>query len=164
MTTVSRPIVLAGSLAGLSLLAALLAACGWRHTDDEPTAATPDVAGWDVPRMAEHLRSRGLTFRLIPADEPGVNAARSAYLTTTAKTWRELTVLRRARERIGDWQGTLHCERVNQPGTLDLQIQRWGDCCLEVGPFVFFGDPELLARVRTALRPPGMPMTGSSSP
>jgi hypothetical protein len=151
MTKVRRRIVLAGSLAAL----ALLAAWGWRPTDDGPTAATPDVAGWDVPRMAEHLRSRGLAFRLIPGDEPGVNAASSAYLTTTAKTWRELNALPKVRERIGDWQGTLHCERVNQPGARALQIQRWGDCCLEVGPFVFFGDPALLARVRAALRPPG---------
>src|SRR5262249_15854798 len=44
-------------------------------------------------------------------------------------------------------------ERVSQPGggRLDLQVQLWGDdCCLEVGPFVFFGDPGLLARVRRA--------------
>src|SRR6516162_1620094 len=34
-----------------------------------------------------------------PGDEPGVNAARSAYLTTTAKAWRELNALPRARER-----------------------------------------------------------------
>ena len=66
MITVSRPIVLAGSLAGLSLLGA----GSRRHTDDEPGAATPDVAGWDVPRMAEHLRSRGLTFRLVPGTSP----------------------------------------------------------------------------------------------
>src|SRR5262249_45518279 len=155
MTKATRRIMLAGSLAGLSLLAALLVAWGWRHTDDESTAAIPDAAGWDVPRMAEHLRSRGLTFRLIPGDEAGVNIAHSAYLTTTARTWQQLNVLPRAREHIGDWEGTLHCERLNQPGARDLQIQLWGDCCLKVGPFIFFGDPELLAQVRTALRPAG---------
>src|SRR5262249_59063299 len=87
MTKATRRIMLAGSLAGLSLLAALLVAWGWRHTDDESTAAIPDAAGWDVPRMAEHLRSRGLTFRLVPGDEAGINIAPSAHLTPTARTW-----------------------------------------------------------------------------
>jgi hypothetical protein len=27
----------------------------------------------------------------------------------------------------------------------------WGDCCLVSGPFVFFGDPELLAEIRACL-------------
>src|SRR5262245_49507992 len=112
MTKVSRRIVLAGSLAGLSLLAAW----GWRHTDDEPTAAIPDMAGWDVPRMAAHLRSRGLTFRLIPGDEQGINIAHSAYLTTTARTWQQLNGLPKVREQLGAWEGTVYCERVNQPG------------------------------------------------
>src|SRR5262245_13052890 len=103
MTKVSRRIVLAGSLAAL----ALLAVWGWRPTDNEPTAATPDMAGWDVPRMAEHLRSRGLTFRLIPADEQGINVAHGAFLTTTAKTWQQLNALPKVREHLGDWEGTV---------------------------------------------------------
>src|SRR5262245_35867860 len=156
MNRVPRPSVRARRLAIPFLLAALLlGSWAWYHTPEQPPAARPDLEHWDVPRLAEYLRSRGLTFRLVPIDQGGTNVADNAYLTTTGETWEELDGLPKIRERIDDWAGTVYCERVNQPGRRDLQIKDWGDCALKVGPFIFFGDRGLLARLRNALRPPG---------
>jgi hypothetical protein len=58
------------------------------------------------------------------------------------------------REAVDRWRGPVFCERVVQAGSRDLQIEMGGDACLVVDPFVFFGDRDLLARIRDALGAP----------
>jgi hypothetical protein len=111
-------------------------------------AAPPDLASWDVPRLVEFLHGHGLPLRAISSSRDG-GVSESAYLTTTSKGWGELAGLRRGSDQIDLWQGTLFCERASL-SVFGAQIQMWGDCCLVVGPFVFFGDRDLLARVRAA--------------
>jgi hypothetical protein len=79
----------------------------------------------------------------------------SALRTTTAKDWREFLALPKSPEAIDLWRGTIYCERLNQPGSRDPQVGLWGECCLVVGPFLFFGDRDLLRRIRVALGEPG---------
>jgi hypothetical protein len=57
----------------------------------------------------------------------------------------------KVRERIHSWRGTLFCLRKSGENDWSDLVLSWGDCCLEAGPFLFFGDRELLARVRAAL-------------
>jgi hypothetical protein len=106
---------------------------------------------WDVPRLVAHLNAEGLRLRLVPTQQDGVVAQR-AFLTTTSKDWAELNCLSRIPECIDRWQGCLYCERsTTRTGSWDDQVQEWGDCCLVVGPFLFFGDRDLLERIRAAL-------------
>jgi hypothetical protein len=82
----------------------------------------------------------------------GGDARTNAYLSTTEKTGAELYWLVKDRTEMHRWAGVVYCERVQYPEDREGMVKLWADCGLRVGPFVFFGDPELLARIRTALR------------
>jgi hypothetical protein len=108
------------------------------------------MTDWDITDLVEHLRGAGLSFRVVAAEQgkPG----HRAYLTTTAATRRELDRLMKVPERLADWQGTVYCERHTHDEE-NLRVRRglWGSGCLEAGPFLLFGDPDLLAEIRAAL-------------
>jgi hypothetical protein len=139
---------------------ACLAACagglllwpGGPRRRGEPGVLLPGE-GWDVPRAARHLAARGLKFHLVPAEQGGTGCDR-AYLTTTERTWEELDRLPKTVESLTRWQGVVYGERVHQPGALAGQVRLWGGCCLDTGPLLFFGDPDLLARISAALQQP----------
>jgi hypothetical protein len=141
--------------AGWPLLATLLASVllvVWQAK--RRTAATTPVVpldDWDIPQLVVCLNREGLKLRTVATRKDGV-IAQTAFLTTTSKGWEDLTLLPKVQEQINRWQGTLYCERGprGEESWADLD-QHWGDCYLVVGPFLFFGDRELLGRVRTAL-------------
>jgi hypothetical protein len=121
---------------------------GSRRLGPAPPGAPLD--DWDIPRLAAFLNEQGQQLRVVPTMRQG-GPHETAFLTTTSRGWEDLNRLPKDAGRIALWQGTLYCERG--PGGddwLDLTRQ-WGDCGLVAGPFLFFGDPQLLARVRDAL-------------
>jgi hypothetical protein len=63
-----------------------------------------------------------------------------------------LMTLGRFPEHIGDWQGIVLVERINPVWEISPLLLDWEGCCLQLGPFLFFGDPALLAEIETALR------------
>jgi hypothetical protein len=104
----------------------------------------------DVAHLVEYLRAGGLELRAVSADKGGA-AEHNLYLTTTDKGWEQLNGVPKVPECIERWQGTVYCERVFDPATRDQQQRLWGDCCLRAGPFLFFGDRQLLGRIRACL-------------
>jgi hypothetical protein len=76
----------------------------------------------------------------------------TAFLTFTDKNWRSLNALKKDSEHIHEWHGVLFCERVGERDATPLTNQ-WGNHCRAVGPFLFYGDAELLRQVRDALIP-----------
>jgi len=114
------------------------------------------LADWDIPRLAAYLNRKGLKLRVVST----MNACDSeltAYLTTTDRGWEELNRPLRGRAHIDRWRGTLYCERGPSGGDWADLVRDWGDCCLIVGPFLLFGDRELLGQVRAALSDLGQP-------
>ena len=107
----------------------------------------PPLDDWDVPRLVDHLRKEGLQLRVVPTHKGGVPRY-NAYLTTTDKKWEEFNHMCKVSEQMARWRGSLYVERSNYPAT---RAEYWGDCCLAAGPFVFFGDRDLLVRVRNVL-------------
>jgi hypothetical protein len=111
---------------------------------------------WDIPQLADYLQRSGVDVRLVPVSKDGP-LLQAVYLTSTAKEWRDLNRLMKEPQRIPEWQGTLYCERVgeNDPAYL---LRQWGDHGQQIGPFLFYGDAELLDRILTALAaPPAAP-------
>jgi hypothetical protein len=115
--------------------------------------------GWDVHDLAGYLEGQGLRLHLSPSFAHG-DARTNAYLSTTAKPGAELYWLIKDTKAMHPWSGVVYCERVRYPEDReraveyeyrDEVVQSWADCGLRAGPFVFFGDPALLARIRTAL-------------
>ena len=49
---------------------------------------------------------------------------------------------------IGGWPGIVYCEWENHGESREDALACWGECGLRAGPFVFFGDPEMLAHIR----------------
>jgi hypothetical protein len=131
-------------LGGIGTLAAL---SGSRNKSSLPA----DLDHWDLPRLLHHLDGQGLGLREVPVSEAGPFGL-NIFLTKTDKSWEQLNDLTKVRERVDQWRGTVYCERVSNLECYAEQIPLWGDCYLVAGRFVFFGDPELLAQIRDALR------------
>jgi hypothetical protein len=128
-----------------------LALTGWQGpTTRRPAPVVVSAKDQTVIHLAARLKSRGLKLRLVFDAYNGHSSG--AYLTEGSKSWKELNLLPKAQEHIDRWAGTVHCERLNKPGCRSFQVSLWGDYCLEAGPFLFFGDPALLARIRQALQ------------
>jgi hypothetical protein len=133
---------------GLSLVLGV-ALLGWRREGKAPARA-PDLDGWDIPQLLRRLDSAGLYLRPVPVTETGP-IHRSVYLTCTDRAWAELNDLPKMREQIDCWRGTVYCEVVGHATARAEQIEQWGDCCMWRGPLVFFGDRQLLGRIRDVL-------------
>ncbi len=143
------------------LVAALLVLtllAGWPGRQRQGPVATPivPVDDWDVPQLVACLNRAGLGLRTVATQRNG-SLGQRAFLTSTGKGWTELNGLRKIPDCLDRWQGSAYCERCQDPsGPCPDLTSLWGDCCLVVGRFVFFGDRELLARIRVALtRAPG---------
>jgi hypothetical protein len=147
--TIRRPVP-AWAMVGLPLLLAALI-CAWNLSRGHRAAPRlpPGLQDWSIPDLAEHLRGAGLAVRVVAAEEAGILGNR-AYLTTTASSWRDLDVLMKVPERLAEWEGTVYCERTQEVDRV-VRLHLWRGCCLCAGPFIFFGDPDLLERIRAAL-------------
>ncbi len=137
-------------LASVLVAGALSVHCVGRRTGSSAAAAAP-LGDWDIPRLVAYLNGKGLGLRVVPTLKGGGGSDRLAFLTTTDQGWEELSRLPRGRPQVGRWRGTLYCERGPAGGDWDDLTAEWGDCSLVVGPFLLFGDRELLGRVRAAL-------------
>jgi hypothetical protein len=58
----------------------------------------------------------------------------------------------RAAERGHQWHGVVYCERMGPSWVVEAEDEfirnNWGCYGMRVGPFVLFGDPDLLQRIR----------------
>jgi hypothetical protein len=76
-----------------------------------------------------------------------------SFLLTVRETDEEaLRRLPRVAERAEQWRGTVLCEWLVNWETADLFLEEWGEFAFALPPFVFFGDKELLERIKKALR------------
>lgn len=142
MQRIYRYFFLSASVAVVTLLAFSLGQRRAGLASDKP------LDDWDIPELAHHLNQAGLKLSLLPVPYRGAIGP-SAFLASTDKGWHALNNLSKNPKRIEEWRGVLYCERVDNDPT-DLANQ-WGDLCLVVGPFLFYGDAELRDRVRAAL-------------
>ena len=105
---------------------------------------------WDVPELVDYLNRAGLRLRAVPTAYDGA-IQNTAFLTTTDKSWHEFNHLIKNDNQLGRWKGVLYCERVESDDMRGLLAHQWGDFSWSAGPFLFYGDPVLLERVRAVL-------------
>ena len=144
---------LSGSAIRLLLLSllpgVLLAFMVWHGKRGTASEGVP-LSEWDIPRLAAYLKAEGLDLRVVATRQNGT-IDDTAFLTTTNKEFQDFNRMPKAQAFIHLWEGCLYCER-GQMGDFRAHLARqWGDCCLVVEPFIFFGDRDLLDRVGTAL-------------
>jgi hypothetical protein len=105
---------------------------------------------WDCQDLVRHLHSAGLVYQVVSTAQTGP-CDQSVYLTKTEKRWADLNNAPKVRENIDAWRGTVYCEKMAKPWQRREQVQAWGDCGLQIGSFVFFGDPEMLVEIECSL-------------
>jgi hypothetical protein len=134
----------------LVLVAALLGGLAlFTWSARKPTlVSVPFSEAEDIPALVARLEAHGIRLRLVPTNRTGPVTFENAFLTNTPQTWEELNSLAKIPEHVERWRGTLYCERL--PNSRDTSY--WGHCGMQVGPFLLFGDPDLLDQVRLALQ------------
>jgi hypothetical protein len=139
----------------LSLLAGgtLVGVVAWRHASPRRPADGPKLDGWDIGQLVRRLGERGIRLRRLSASRHYVTED-SAYLTLTDAPFESLdTLAKRGGAPDPRWNGSLFCALVRNPEARAQMAQLWEDedGPPVVGPFVFYGDRRLLARVREVL-------------
>jgi hypothetical protein len=110
-------------------------------------SATPRT----LTELTEQLRRAGLVLYAVPMldsfPEQGI------YLCERPLPREQLQRLHRFSEQGDRWQGIVFCEFSHRlGGELADEVWRcWGEYGLQIGPFVLFGDPALLRRIRQAI-------------
>jgi hypothetical protein len=107
------------------------------------------INNWSMADLLRHAQSRGLRLHPTPTGL-GRPLHRNAFFSERDTTWDRLNVLPKDPAAIARWAGVVYCERVTELGVTEEEVESWGEYALAIGPFVFFGDPELLARLRAA--------------
>jgi hypothetical protein len=138
-----------------AVLAATVLAASLGQRFSTRAAALRSLDDWDIPELVDHLNRSGLHVRSCSLRKDGVPYHQMTFLTITDKDWDELNHLSKDPERISEWRGIVSCERVGTDREPILHL--WGDHYLVVGPFVFFGDAELLERIAAILLPSAPP-------
>ncbi len=124
-------------------VAACLALTAW-FTCRGPAAATaPD----HLPGVLSRLRQHGVALHLYTPEGAQGEVGHALYLTVEPREVAGLKALPRSPERLGRWQGIAFAEELADPAQQQLD----GDGVLRYGRVLFFGDPELLTRIRGAL-------------
>jgi hypothetical protein len=119
------------------------------------------LAPWLLRRHADPPRTLTELTELLSRCTPPLYAVPQVEGNPEAGVWvcerprprEQLMMLRRLREYADGWQGVVYCERlpttfeIMQPLLPDL----WGEFHMQVGPFLLFGDPPLLQRIRQVI-------------
>jgi hypothetical protein len=104
---------------------------------------------WSIPQLVEQLNRAGLELRTAAVSKEGP-FDQSVYLTSTERDWLDLNTLVKDPKRIHEWRGIVYCARKTTNGT-PMYPPECEPYSLEVGPFFFYGDTEMLARIAAAL-------------
>ncbi len=126
-------------------LAALTAVVGFRLAGGRETIR-PECS---LRELAGRLRERLPDLHVVPQRRDGGYAS-GAYFCTSPREFDGLVRLPRNPTRAGEWSGVVFCERVS--GAMPVVCDGWGVNGLEIGPFLFFGDAKLIARIRDAVK------------
>ncbi|HEY7308423.1 MAG TPA: hypothetical protein VH643_03570 [Gemmataceae bacterium] len=131
-----------------AFMAAVLLVVALGQRKREP--ATPALDDWSLSELVDHLNREGLGLRMVSPQKNG-DIGQAVYLTPTDKGWHDVNALTKDPRRIGEWRKIIYCESVKGRDPSYLMSQ-WGEDALVIGPFLFYGDRELLRRVRAILR------------
>ena len=111
----------------------------------------------DSPRTMTELRARlsQCTPPLAVVPQFPDRTESSMWVCTSPQSREQLSRLYRdpGRAKRGQWQGIVFCERMGEEGGIpdDFIRDNWGEFGTRIGPFVLFGDPVVLQRIREVI-------------
>jgi hypothetical protein len=110
----------------------------------------PAVPPRTLTELTERLHRAGLSLDMVPLTD--ISPEEGLFLCERPQPREQLQKLVRAAEHGERWRGVVFCEFNRRLGEIDeAELARWGEHGMQLGPFVFFGDPALLRRIRQAL-------------
>jgi hypothetical protein len=111
-----------------------------------PSAVPPRT----LTELTERLHRAGLPLYVVSLTD--ISPEEGLYLCDRPQPREQLQRLVRAAEYNDRWRGVVFCEFNKRLGEVDdAELERWGEHGMQLGPFVLFGDPALLRRIRQAL-------------
>ena len=140
-----RYVLLCGAFTAMTFLTVWL---GLRRAAPQPAPLLLD--DWDIPQLAAYLNRAGVEVDVLPTQKNGV-ARSNGFLMVVKKEWSYVNGLTKDASHIHKWRGIVYCGRQPPFILADLACQ-WHNHCLRVGPFIFYGDAELLARIGATLK------------
>lgn len=139
-----RYVLLGAIFLTMSLLVAWIGSC---QMPSSPVSLMMD--DWNVPRLVAHLRKAGVEVHTMPCQQNDVLDS-CVYLSVNQKQWSDVSGLSKSPKRIHEWRGIVYCVRESPDSAENLAAQ-WGDRCLRIGPFICYGDADLLGRIGAAV-------------
>jgi hypothetical protein len=131
-------------------LAAVIAVpwtCGLRSRT-VPPPTHPELS--TLTELADLLSQAAPELRMVTTAKNG-NFESGIYLCKESRSREQLRLLPRTSRDVGKWQGVVYCERIGN--TLpEWEIQEWDEHAMQIGPFLFFGDTDLLRRIDQIIR------------
>ena len=131
----------------------------WRVTSPSDSVDTPTQLPKSAAALAVFLKEKIPPARIVSTRTDG-QIDRSFFLTVRETDENTLRSLPRAAERAEEWRGVVLCEWLVNQEQAGLSAEQWGEHGLELPPFVFFGDKELLRKIKDAFRSPHLPLYG----
>jgi hypothetical protein len=106
-----------------------------------------------LTELADLLRRSDPSLYVVPITDHGPETG--FYLCERLRPREQLQLLRRAPEQGVRWRGIVHCEMNRSLGEIEEnEWEHWGKHGMRIGPFVLFGDPALLGRIRQTIPEP----------
>jgi len=123
----------------------------WETMSRNNPVDTPAERPNNAAALAAFLNKKLPQARIVSTRADG-QIDRSFYLTIGHSDADTLRSLPRAAERSGQWRGTVLCEWLVNREPEDVVPEECGPYALALPPFVFFGDKELLEKIKDLLR------------
>lgn len=125
------------------------------QTRSKPSESVSEISTPNIPdsaaEMAKLLRSKLQGARIVSTRADG-QIDRSFLLTVRDSDEDALRSLPRVPDRIKQWRGTVICEWLVDWQPAELFLEEWREHGFAQPPYVFFGDKDLLAQIKVALR------------
>jgi hypothetical protein len=103
-----------------------------------------------LTELAELLSQAAPELRVMTVAKNGTFES-GMYLCKYSRSREQLRLLPRTSTDVGKWEGVVYCERIRST-LAEWEIQEWGEHAMQIGPFLFFGDPALLRRIDQIIR------------
>ncbi len=107
-----------------------------------------------VPALLARLQATGLRLHQVPVDNLNRDLRNGVYLCDGPREWEQVAGLPVDARHAARWRGVVLVQAPRPCLAVpDELLQSWAECGHRDGPFIFFGDPALLARLKAALAP-----------
>jgi hypothetical protein len=104
-----------------------------------------------LTHLTEMLSQQAPSLHVVSMREDDLESG--IYVCMQSQPREKLLWLRRTSEGASKWQGVVYCERVGTEAVIEEhEIETWDKHGMQIGPFLFFGDPDLLLDICTLLR------------